>query len=84
VKDAVLAGQFGTPGQPSSLTLSGKIEPDGNASIDAHGMTGDPRYTSNQMNKGSAYAYRADVRFDGSRGTGTRTETRPCTLTFVK
>ena len=84
VKDAVLAGQFGTPGQPSSLTLSGKIEPDGNASIDARGMSGDPRYTSNQMNKGSAYAYRADVRFDGSRGTGTRTETRPCTLTFVK
>jgi Caspase domain len=84
VKDAVLAGQFGTPGQPSSLTLNGKIEPDGNASIDARGMTGDPKYTSNQMNKGSAYAYRADVRFDGSRGTGTRTETRPCTLTFVK
>ena len=39
VKDAVLAGQFGAPGQPSSLTLSGKIGPDGNVSIDARGMT---------------------------------------------
>lgn len=62
VKDAVLSGQFGTPGQPGSLTLTGKIEPDGNASIDARGMTGDPRYAANQLNRGSAYAYRAGAR----------------------
>jgi uncharacterized caspase-like protein len=84
VKDAVLAGQFGTPGQPGSLALAGRIEPDGNASIDARGMTGDGKYAVNQVGKGSNYSYRVDARFDGTRGSGNRTETRPCSLSFAK
>jgi len=84
VKDGVLAGQFGSMGQPNSLTLNGTIQPDGKASIDARGMTGDPKYAMNRERQGSPYWYRADVQFDGARGSGTRTQLRPCNLTFVK
>jgi Caspase domain len=84
VKDGVLAGQFGSSGQPSSLTLKGRIEPNGKGSIDARGMTGDPKFTANRVSQGSPYSYRADVQFDGTRGSGKRTQIRPCDLTFVK
>ena len=84
VKDGQLEGQHGVSGQPNSLMLRGKINPDGNASIDARGVTGDPRFVVNRLARGSAYSYQADVRFEGSRGTGNRVKPRPCTLTFVK
>ena len=84
VKDGVLRGQHGTDGQPSSLTLTGKIEPDGSAAINARGVTGDPKYTLNHTSKGTAYVYRATAHFEGTRGTGKRIDTRPCDLTFAK
>ena len=84
VKDGVLTGQHGIAGQPGSLILSGTVQPDGNASIDARGMTRDPKYTVTRLSSGSAYAYHVDARFDGSRGSGNRVEARPCRLTFVK
>ena len=47
-------------------------------------MTGDPNRTVNRVNRGSIYSYSVEARFDETRGTGERVETRPCTLTFVK
>jgi len=47
VKDGALAAQQGGVGQAGSLTLSGKIQPDGKASIDARGMVGAPKNTGN-------------------------------------
>ena len=85
VKDGALAAQLGDVGQPGWLTLSGKIQPDGKASIDAHGMVGDPRNTVNRLSQGATFAYRVDAVFEGARGVGNRTdEVRPCSLTFVK
>ena len=85
VKDGALAAQAGQVGQPGSLTLSGKIQPDGKATIDATGMVGDPKNTANRLSPGSAFAYRVDALFDGARGAGKRTDNvRPCSLTFVK
>ena len=85
VKDGALAGQLGDVGQPGSLTLSGKIQPDGKASIDARGMVGDPRNTVNRLSQGATFAYRVDAVFEGARGAGNRTDdVRPCSLTFVK
>jgi hypothetical protein len=85
VKDGALAAQLGDVGQPNSLTLSGKIRPDGKASIDARGMVGDPRNTANRLSQGTAYAYRVDAVFEDARGVGNRTDdVRPCSLTFVK
>ncbi len=84
VKDGVLAGQYGDAGRPNSLTLSGKIQPDGKAALDARGVTGDPKFAINQVSQGSPYSYRVDAQFDGGRGAAQRTQLRPCTLTFVK
>ena len=86
VKDGALAAQLGDVGQPGFLTLSGKIQPDGKASIDARGMVGDPRNAVNRLSQGAAYAYRVDAVFEGARGVGNRTDdaARPCSLTFVK
>ena len=85
VKDGVLAAQQGNVGQPNSLTLSGQIQPDGKASIDARGMVGDPRNTVNRLSQGTTFAYRVDAVFEGARGVGNRTDdVRPCSLTFVK
>jgi hypothetical protein len=85
VKDGTLAAQLGNVGQPGSLTLSGKIQPDGKASIDARGMVGDPRNTANRLSQGTAFAYRVDAVFEATRGVGNRTDdVRPCSLTFVK
>jgi hypothetical protein len=86
VKDGALAAQMGDVGQPGFLTLSGKIQPDGKASIDARGMVGDARNAVNRLSQGAAYAYRVDAVFEGARGVGNRTDdaARPCSLTFVK
>lgn len=85
VKDGTLAAQLGDIGRPNSLTLSGNIQPDGKASIDAHGMVGDPRNAVNRLSQGAAYAYRVDAVFEGARGVGNRTDNvRPCSLTFAK
>jgi hypothetical protein len=84
VKDGVLTGQHGVAGNPSSVALKGRIKPDGTATIDARGVTGDPKFTATRLNRGSVYSYRVDARFDDARGSGERTEVRPCTLTFVR
>jgi len=85
VKDGMLNGQIGVTGQPNSLTLTGRIASDGTAIIAARGTTGDPKYNVNSESTGLPYGYRANVRFEGSRGTGNRTdEIRPCSLTFVR
>jgi hypothetical protein len=70
----------------NSLTLSGQIQPDGKATIDAHGMVGDPNNAVGRLSQGAAYAYRVDARFEGTRGAGNRRpdDARPCSLTFVK
>jgi class 3 adenylate cyclase len=84
VKDGYLRGIHGTEGTPDSLRIEGQIQPDGNATLDAKGLTGDPKYSVKRTQKGSPYAYHVAARFDGSRGSGTRMELRPCDLRFVK
>lgn len=84
VKDGALVAQLGDAGQPGSLMLSGKIQPDGKASIDARGTVGDSR-NAVKGGQGAAYAYRFDAVFEDTRGAGNRNDdARPCRLTFVK
>jgi class 3 adenylate cyclase len=82
VKDGVLHGQYGTEGAPSSLALDGTLQPDGTGLLNVKGLTGDPATAVGRLPRGSAYAYHATARFEGSRGTGRRVELRPCDLTF--
>ncbi len=84
VKDGVLHGQDGSQGAPGSLTLAGKIQPDGSAALNARGMIGDPKHAVNREASGVPYSWRGTALFEGARGVGKRTELRPCDLSFVK
>jgi len=84
VKDGVLRGERGVEGGAGSLRLQGNIQPDGNARLDARGLTSDPKYNARNVPQGAPYAYSVAARFEGSRGTGRRTQLRPCDLTFAK
>ena len=84
VKDGFLRGEQGTEGAPSFLRIQGSIQPDGGARLDAKGMTGDPKYNANGVQRGIPYAYQVAAQFDGTHGSGRRLQLRACNLTFVR
>ncbi len=84
VKDGILHGQHKTKSAPGSLTLVGKIQPDGTAMLKATGVTDDPVYAMNNIAKGTPFAYRVEARFENGRGNGTRRDGRACNLSFTK
>ena len=84
VKDDFLRGEQGADGKPGWLRLQGAIQPDGSATLDAQGLTGDPKYNLKGGARGSPYAYHVAAHFDANRGTGRRLELRPCDLRFAK
>src|SRR5271169_3127415 len=85
VNDGVLHGLHGTEGEPGSLQIDGTIPPDGKASLYAKGRTGSKEFVPGRDTpKGTEYGYTIEAHFDGSTGTGTRVEGRPCSLKFVK
>jgi hypothetical protein len=84
VKDNFLRGEEGADGKPGWLRLQGAIQPDGSATLDAHGLTGDPKYNLKSAAQGIPYAYHVAAHFDANRGTGRRLELRACDLRFAK
>jgi len=84
VKEGRLVGQYGTKDKPSSLTLMGRIQPDGLAALTAPGMNGKSDYTVGFGQPGEKFSYPVTAQFEGSRGTGIRTHGRTCKFTFVK
>ncbi len=84
VSAGVLRGEAGVEGTPGWLLLQGNIQADGNAALNAKGLTADPRLSVKSVQKGTPYAYQVTARFDGARGAGRRLQLRPCVLTFVK
>ncbi len=83
VKDNFLRGERHAEGTPGWLRLEGPIEPDGSATLDARGLTDDPKY-SNGVAHGTPYAYHVAAHFDSGRGTGRRLELRACSLSFAR
>ena len=85
VKDGAFHGVHGTEGEPGSLVIDGKIPEDGKASLYAKGRTGSKEYVPGRDTpRGSEYGYNIDAQFDGTTGSGSRVEGRPCTLKFAK
>jgi hypothetical protein len=84
VTNGVMHGQFGPPGTPGAQTFNGEIHPDGGASIRGSGVTGDSAYNVGGVAAGIPFNYSITAHFDGTRGTGNRTDGRPCTLTATK
>ena len=84
VKQGVLHGEKGKPGEPGWLKLDGTIGPDGVADLYASGLVGAAPYAVGQRPAGSAYGYHIDARFSGTSGSGHRVEGRPCTVSFTR
>jgi len=85
VRGGVLHGLHGTEGEPGSLQVDGTIPLDGKASLYAKGRTGSKEYVPGRDTpRGTEYGYNIDAHFEGSTGTGARTEGRPCSLKFSK
>jgi hypothetical protein len=84
VKDGIYHGEQGTQGEPSSLTMDGKIQLDGSADLYVRGLTGASSTTVGNLPTGSVFSYHILARFEGSSGTGSRVELRPCTFTAFK
>ncbi|MGH6973359.1 MAG: hypothetical protein ACRED6_01895, partial [Stellaceae bacterium] len=63
----------------------GTIGPDGTGKLYATGRTGSKEFVPGRDTpRGTEYNYNIDAHFDGSTGTGTRVEERPCTRQFSK
>jgi hypothetical protein len=84
VTNGYLKGDLGTEGSPGSLRLQGTIQPDGTATLEAKGLTGDPKYTIKGDKLGTPYGYSVVAEFEGARGTGRRIQLRACDLTFAR
>ncbi len=84
VKGSYLKGERRAQGEPGWMRLQGAIPPDGNATLDATGLTDNPKYAVNNAASGSPYVYHVTARFDGNRGSGHRVELRPCDLQFAR
>ncbi|MGB8181029.1 MAG: hypothetical protein WCF13_01535 [Stellaceae bacterium] len=84
-KDGVFHGLHGTAGQSGSLQIDGTIEANGTATLYAKGLTGSKEYVPGRDTpRGTEYGYHIKAHFEGSTGTGTRIEGRPCSIDFVK
>jgi hypothetical protein len=89
VKEGMLHGKHGLAGQPGWLSLDGRIQPDGAASLAARGLTGNPRYNLNQTEGGVPYEHVVTAHFDASRATGnwqlqSNAQVRTCDFTFSR
>jgi hypothetical protein len=84
VAEGALEGWFGAPNTINSERLSGEINSDGTAYLQVAGLSGDPGHTFGRPKPGSPYRWPARATFTAQQGTGTRTEGRPCQLTFTR
>jgi hypothetical protein len=84
VKDGVFHGQGGARDQPNWLTVDGAIQLDGSSELFVQGIISDPAFTVGNVATGSKYSYHVLARFEGTSGTGTRVELRPCSFTAAK
>jgi hypothetical protein len=83
VKNGTYHGVKGTNGEPSSLVLDGKIEPDGAAGFFGEIIVGSSLVGLGAA-RGSPSDFHALAQFDRTSATGKRVEGRPCSLSFAK
>jgi hypothetical protein len=84
VKGGVFHGEGGTQNRPNWLAVDGTIQLDGSAELFVQGIISDPAFTVGNVAAGSRYSYHVLARFEGTNGSGTRVELRPCTFTALK
>lgn len=82
VRQSVLHGERGLAGRPGWLSLDGRIAPDGAASLEATGLTGQFQYNLNSTESGVSYHYPVTAHFDTMQGTGSWVTSRTCVFSF--
>ena len=82
VTDSVFHAEIGRVGKPGSQTFDGTIEPDGTADILQKGWSGqrDPFHRP----LGTEFNNKYLTKFDGSHGSGTRSDRASCNVNFTK
>ena len=82
VTDGVFHAEVGRVGKPGSQTFDGTIEPDGTADILQKGWSGqrDPFHRP----LGTEFNNKYLTKFDGSHGSGTRSNRASCNVNFAK
>jgi hypothetical protein len=83
VKHGRLVGQYRLKGQRPSLTLEGKVEPDGSAILIGEGLSGDSDHNIGFAPRQGRISFRVTARFEATLGTG-RAGIRGCKFTFNK
>lgn len=84
VTDGNLRVSRGNVGEPNSMTMAGRIAPDGSATLQANGQVGNAVYATNGAASGTPFSYVVTARFDGGRGTGQRLGVRSCNIAFAR
>jgi len=85
ITDGMLHGEKGEKGKPGWLTIDGKIGAAGslnNLYVDS--LVGASQYAVGNVAKGTEFGYHVAGNLNGTSGTGSRVEGRPCTLDFEK
>ncbi len=77
-------GENGVAGRPGWMTLDGTIQPDGRATLDASGLTGQSAYNTDQTERGVPYHHPVTAHFDGSQGNGQWVTDRVCSFIFTR
>jgi hypothetical protein len=84
VKDGYFVGQYRQEGQSPSMSLKGRIKPDGSASLTAHGISGDSDHNIKFAPAQTPINFEVRADFTGRTGTGERVTGRVCKFTFTK
>ena len=81
IQQNVLHGEHGDRDASGWLTLDGKLEPDGSATLVAQGLAPS---SLGHANTKAPYSYEVSAQFDATSGSGSRTTARKCDFMFVK
>ena len=84
VKDGVFHAETGRVGKPGSQTFDGTIESDGTADILQKGLSGNPQRDPFHRPSGTEDNNKYLTKFDGSHGSGTRSDRASCSVNFTR
>jgi hypothetical protein len=84
IKGGMLHAERGQSGRPAWMSLDGLVQPNGDAALQARGVTGSAAYSIDQTARGTPYVHAVTAHFDGARGAGSWTTNRVCDFTFRK
>jgi Caspase domain len=84
VTDGDFHAETGRVGKPGSETFDGTIEPNGMADILQKGWSGDPQKDPFHRPIGTEYNNKYLTKFDGSHGSGTRSDRASCNVNLTK